>query len=522
MSHINSSSRVGGKPFPIVGDNPKSGTAKAEPTLIGRQDVAHGVWSVNDCRAVRGEPMTDIAKRVMYAPSGDSDLARAIRAHEMMHSKVSPTPEQMEAFIGRNIASETAMRVVEELRVNFLCDTVGIPVGTTLIDGQELSVGERLASDGDWAGCVAQAVAVTNTAGLKPFLTGVRRHNREWGESLLAITKRVLREVKKAHKTGTLGRTSEYEGVAPYGFIHTERIAEWVDRLAEFPPPPPRKKPPKGEPCGGDGNDKGEGEGDPIAGDNPTHSNKGVGDGEGDKSGNPHRGITPSNPSHGAPRWARLRVERVPMPKVLHGAIGKKRIATNMGRRPRRLHRLMTDPAKRVFDRTTRGSGGMVIIDASGSMSFTEEQIAKIISHAPGCTVAIYSDRNREDDSPNLWVVADKGKMVETLSGIPYGHGNGVDYPAIVWGVENRKHKNAPLVWVTDGGVCGYNDGYSDILAMQCIQYARKNGYIIVPHIEEAISQLSRLQRGEQARSVYPPMFQQAWRDRMGTQYPLT
>jgi len=521
MSHITPSSRVSGKPFPMVKDNRSSGTAKAEPTLIGRQDVAHGVWSVNDCRAVRGEPRTNIGERVMYAPSDDSELARAIRAHEMMHSKVSPTPEQMEVFVERGIASETAMRVVEELRVNFLCDSVGIPVGTTLIDGQELSVGERLASDGDWAGCVATAIAVTNTAGLKPFLTGVRRHNREWGESLLTISKRVLREVKKAHKSGTLGRTMEYDGIAPYGFTHTERIGEWVDRLAQFPPPP---KPPKGkEPCKGEGKGEGNGEGEgSMVEDNRAHSNKGVGDGEGDKSGNPHRGITPSEVTNGAPRWARLRVERVPMPKVLHGAIGKKRIATNMGRRPRRLHRLMTDPAKRVFDRTTRGSGGMVIIDASGSMSFTEEQIAQIISHAPGCTVAIYSDRNKEDDSPNLWVVADKGKMVETLSGIPYGHGNGVDYPAIVWGVENRKHKNAPLVWVTDGGVCGYNDGFSDILAMQCIQYARKNGYVIVPHIEEAITQLSRLQRGEQARSVYPYMFQQTWRDRMGTQHPLT
>jgi hypothetical protein len=454
----------------------------------------------------------------MYAPSDDSELSRAIRAHEMMHSKVSPTPDQLKMFIEREVASETAMRVVEELRVNFLCDTVGIPVGTNIIDGQELAVGERLASHGDWAGCVAMAVAMTNTAGLKPFLTGVRRHKREWGDSLLTISKRVLREMKKAHKTGTLGRTMEYEGLAPYGFIHTERIAEWVDRLAEFPPAPPK---PKGK---GAGKGDAQGEGDTAMGqDNRSHGNTGVGgDEDGDKSGNPHKGITPSDSTHGAPRWADLRVERVPMPKVLHGAIGRKRIATNMGRRPRRLHRLMTDPAKRVFDRTTRGSGGMVIIDASGSMSFTEEQIAQIISHAPGCTVAIYSDRNRQDESPNFWVVADKGKMVETLSGIPYGHGNGVDYPAIVWGVENRKHKGAPLVWVTDGGVCGYNDGYSDLLAMQCLQYARKNGYIIVPHIEEAITQLSRLQRGEQARSVYPSMFQQAWKDRMGTQHPLT
>lgn len=507
MSNVRPKHTGGGKPFPSP--NMETGTAKAEPTLIGRQDIEHGVWSVEDCRAVRGEPSTDLSNRVMFAPSTDDELARAIRAHELMHSKVSPTNEQFDAFIARGIASETAMRVVEELRVNYLCETAGLPVKQHLQDGAELALGERLASTGDWAGAVAMTIATTNTNGLKPFLNGIRRHNRAWGESLLTISKRAMREIKKSHKQGTLARTQEYEGVEPYGFLHTERIAEWVDRLASFPPPP---RPPKGKSGSGAEGDAG------LLGDNvggeKSHSNKGEnGEKEGDKSGNPHTGITPSEHG-GASRWADLRVERVPMPKVLHGAIGKKRIATNMGRRPRRLHRLMTDPAKRVFDRTTRGSGGMVIIDASGSMSFTESQIAEIIAHAPGCTVAIYSDRNKQDGA-NFWVVADKGRMVETLSGIPYGHGNGVDYPAIVWGVENRKHKNAPLVWVTDGGVCGYNDGYSDLLAIQCLTYAMKNRYIIVPHIEEAISQLSKLANGGDARSVYPPMFRQVWHDRM-------
>lgn len=511
MSTVRPKSVGGGKPFPT--QNIESGTAKAEPSLIGRQDIGHGVWSVEDCRATRGEPSTDISNRVMFAPSLDDELSRAIRAHELMHSKVSPTTEQFDAFIARGIASETAMRVVEELRVNYLCESVGLPTKEHLVDGGELALGERLASTGDWAGAVAMTIATTNTAGLKQLLTGVRRHNRAWGESLLAISKRAMREIKKAHKTGTLGRTQEYDGLAPYGFTHTERLGEWVDRLASFPPPPP---PPKGK-SGSVGKD-GDGNAiDSVEGSAGGHSNKGVtgedGD-EGDKRGNPHTGITPSGHG-GAARWADLRVERCTMPKVLHGAIGKKRIATNMGRRPRRLHRLMTDPAKRVFDRTTRGSGGMVIIDASGSMSFTEAQIAKIIEHAPGCTVAIYSDKNR-DEGANFWVVADKGKMVESLSGIPYGYGNGVDYPAIVWGVENRKHKTAPLVWVTDGGVCGYNDGYSDLLAMQCLNYATKHRYIIVPHIDEAITQLGKLATGGEARSVYPPMLKQAWRDHMG------
>lgn len=503
MTSINSTKSSGGKPFPHSSDSVSVGTAKAEPTLIGRKDIADEVWQVEDCRAISGEPRTDIGNRVMYAPFADDDFSRAVRAHEMMHSKISPTPEQFAEFISRGIASEQAMRVVEELRVNFLCDSVGIPVKKTLINGSELTTGERLSSTGDWAGAVAMTIAATNTNGLKPFLNGIRRHNRHWGDSLLAISKRALKEIKKSAKNGQLASTEDFGGVAPHGFTHTERLAEWVDRLASFPPPPPSSgKTSSGNSTLEDNAEKKTG-----------HGNKGEYE-EAKKDGNPHQGVTPS-PAGGTPKWAELRVERVPLPKMLKGTIGKKRVATNMGRRPRRMHRLLTDPAMRVFDKKIKGSGGMVIIDASGSMSFTEEQIEKIISYAPGCTVAIYSDKNRNTGS-NFWVVADKGKMVESLSGIDYGYGNGVDYPAIVWGVENQKHKNAPLVWITDGGVCGAMDGWSDLLSMQCLTYATKNNYIIVPHIEEALTQLSKLANGGQAKTVYPNLFKEVWREHMG------
>jgi hypothetical protein len=506
MTTLNSTKSSGGKPFPHSSDSVSVGTAKAEPTIIGRKDIAHEVWQVEDCRAISGEPRTDIGNRVMYAPFADDDYSRAVRAHELMHSKISPTPEQFSNFISRGIASEQAMRVVEELRVNFLCESVGIPVKESLINGSELATGERLSKTGDWAGAVAMTIAATNTNGLKPFLNGVRRHNRHWGDSLLAISKKALKEMKKSSKYTSLGDTREHGGLEPVGFAQTERIAEWVDRIASFPPPPPPPPAPKGVSSSGS-----------LPKDD-VEKKSGIGN-KGDyteakKDGNPLGNISPVS-AGGVPSWAELRVERVPLPKMLKGTIGKKRIATNMGRRPRRMHRLLTDPAMRVFDKKIKGSGGMVIIDGSGSMSFTEEQIEKIISYAPGCTVAIYSDRNNDKGS-NLWVVADKGKMVESLSGIDYGYGNGVDYPAIVWGVENQKHKTSPLVWITDGGVCGKNDGFHELLSMQCLTYANKHNYIIVPHIEEALIQLSKLANGGKAQTVYPYQFKQTWKAHMG------
>lgn len=509
MSQPNKSTLLG-KAFPtplaIVGKE------KALPSLIGRTDQPNGKWIVRNCRAVRGEPCTNIDEKIMVAPSQSDDVARLIRAHELMHSKVSPDTPQFEKWIQREIASPTAMTAVEELRVNYLCEKAGFDM-SLLADGSEMASGERLASTNDWAGCVATAFATAGTGANKAFLNGVRRHNRAWGDSLLDISKRALKEMKKADRYGNLAESpdslrDESADFTESGFTHTERIAEWVDRLASFPAPEKRK----GDKSGDESTD----ESSEGKKESKTHSNKGEGDDNGDKSGNRLKGISPCD-SVGTPEWSQLRVVKCALPKYHKGSLGKRRIATNMGRRPRRIARLLTDPQRRIFDRTSRGTGGMVIIDASGSMSFTESEISQILEHAQGATVAIYSDRNREG-MPNMWVVAEKGKMVEKLP--EYGWGNGVDYPAIVWGVKNKTHKKAPLVWVTDGGVCGARDGFNAMLSLQCLTYARKNGYIIVPHVTEAIAQLKALATGGQAHSVIPQMFARTWQEHYGFSIP--
>ena len=55
------------------------------------------------------------------------------------------------------------------------------------------------------------AVATAGTASNKPFLNGVRRHNRLWGAALLDISKRALKEMDKANATRRLGSTEVHE-----------------------------------------------------------------------------------------------------------------------------------------------------------------------------------------------------------------------------------------------------------------------------------------------------------------------
>ena len=478
-----------------------------EPELLTRLDRETGRWKIGECRSERGEPQTDIMNRRMKVPTHDDSLARCIRAHELMHAKVSPA-DDWDKWIGRKIASEQAMVAVEELRVNTLCMKAGFELKDNLTSFGDTEIGERVVAIKDWHGAVHFAVATAGTIANKQFLTGVRRHNRDWGAILLDISKRAFRTMNKVdsiHLSNTA--KDERSGLKPSGFTHTERIAQWVDMLADKTPEQLRKE------AEDKAKAKAKADGTEVIGGDKKHCNLGE-EKNSDMSGNPFKGITPVEVEYHAPYWGKLNIERLPMPNHSKGNLGKRRVASNVGMRPRRMHRYITDPQMRIFDRTIRGSGGVVILDASGSMSFTHEQLMRIIENAPGATVAMYTDLG-DPNSTNCWIVADKGRLVNQLPDV--GSGNGVDFPAIEWGYKQKQRPNTPMIWVTDGGVCGPNQNFSNILAMQCLTYCRQKNIVIVPHAEEAIKQLNNIKRGEKPQNVYPQQFKHVYEKVTGT-----
>ena len=116
-------------------------------------------------------------------------------------------------------------------------------------------------------------------------------------------------------------------------------------------------------------------------------------------------------------------------------------------------------------------------------------------------------------------MLADKGRIVKDLP--TQGSGNGVDFPALEWAVKNRQRSNSPIIWVTDGGVCGTNSGFHNSLAMQCINFCKKHNIVVVPFVEEAISELRKMKNGGKPESQYPSMLRIAWRESIGTELPL-
>lgn len=466
----------------------------AEPELISRRDEQNGRWEVNNCPPERGIPATDIVGRNMQVPFGNDEVARCIRAHEVMHSKVSPGTYWPE-WVKRGWATERSMRVVEEARVNNLCRRAGIPVDKVMSDGTERGGAERLAKLGHWDDAVFSLVAMIETAALNDFLKGIKKHQPQWVKPLKGIAGKIVRELnrvpmKQLAETDCIG----YE-LFPAGFRHTERIATWLDSIANLTNEDDQQR-----------------AGSESEGGTPAP----ISEEELAKSGRPSYGDYDNSAEFPAgPAWGKLNPVEAELTENLPGSLARKRKAAQTGRSPRRIHRMLTDPERRIFDVKSRGKGGIVLIDASGSMHFNEDDIRSIMKLAPGALVAIYAeDEDGSSGHPNLHVIARNGK---TVAEIPrWQVGNNVDLPALQWAVSQRKSNATPIVWVTDGEVTATDGCSYATLAIQCIDICKRERIIVAGDINQAISVMGDMKTGRKPRWTWPEALQRMHRQQTG------
>lgn len=129
------------------------------------------------------------------------------------------------------------------------------------------------------------------------------------------------------------------------------------------------------------------------------------------------------------------------------------------------LHRIYTD--QKIFRDTRYSAVGSVLIDASGSMGLSADEIYQLVLACPAVTIATYSgDGNRGI----IRIVVEGGKLAKNLGdyGPPGGGGNIIDGPALDWLATQR----SPRVWVSDGIVTGCDDicalNLFDYVALMC------------------------------------------------------
>jgi hypothetical protein len=144
----------------------------------------------------------------------------------------------------------------------------------------------------------------------------------------------------------------------------------------------------------------------------------------------------------------RIETPKLRQPHKGKSRTGRKQVSADTGSVPRRLNRYAVDGA--VFSRTIKRGFGTILVDCSGSMNFSMEDVDEIVNALPNSIIAVYSGRS---STGTLVVVAKEGKRIEE---IPEFHGgNVVDWQSLNW----LKKQRGPRYWICDGIVTGQSDG---------------------------------------------------------------
>lgn len=142
-----------------------------------------------------------------------------------------------------------------------------------------------------------------------------------------------------------------------------------------------------------------------------------------------------------------------------------------------------TDKLFRVR-KTVEQIGGTVLVDASGSMSFSGDDLREIFEHAPAASIAYYNSGGDDRSSTGtLYIIARDGKRYTGAKFPKRGAGNGVDYWALQWALDQEP----PVIFVTDGRFCGGPAGQARATT-EVVERAKTYGVLsIAGDVEEAL-----------------------------------
>lgn len=402
------------------------------PELVtGREDdFIDSPWTVRPGSTRRGEASCNLTERILEVPLGRDATSRVVRAHELMHARVSP--HLFEHYGVLDEMAPRALECAEELRVNTLIGRLHFDVAL-LRDGSEKNGARRIAEGGDWSEAVCFLMAVLGTGGEKEFLAGIRQTEPAWMPGLRAVRKRAL-ALMAGFTSAALGATRLNEERLPSGYANaTVLLARILSQSMDARPPSTPEE---------------------------LRAFR--------------RSLEPGGRRPPTGKFAPLKFDdTVTMSPRPRGSGVRRARASTSGPSMRYPSRLLTDDRKRAFAQRSSLHGGIVIIDQSGSMDIGEETLSALLRRAPNALVVGYSHRPGDSGlTPNVWILADRGSVATT---IPSGNiGNGVDGAVLTWALRRRRGTE-PIVWVTDGQVTDSHDHPDARLTLQCADMVRRH-----------------------------------------------
>jgi hypothetical protein len=349
----------------------------------------------------------DLNARKMYVPLAMHRQAAAIRAHELAH--VSFTPKRISAKKTKGV-SELSLQCVEDYRVNTLArragvDTFDVGCPQAILDGA-LANAKLYGRDKAF---VALALASFTDSERERCIAEASDPDR---------AQRVYNEVTRILRSGRLNWT----------FDATCRGAKALD--AAYPDSEGETEKPE------------------------------------KKNGKPEKyGREVFSAKDLDPKWGNMTIEK---PYLSAPKRSRAVRVSDSGTVFRAPHRLMTD--QRVFRACLRAPmRGTVLIDASGSMHLSADDVARIAKTIPAGTVAAYCGQS---DRGILRILAHRGKLCSDAAMDLQLGGNVVDGPALQW----LGQQSMPRLWVCDGQVTGKGDDMHPALTTEARALAARYG----------------------------------------------
>jgi hypothetical protein len=184
------------------------------------------------------------------------------------------------------------------------------------------------------------------------------------------------------------------------------------------------------------------------------------------------------------------------------GKIGAKKSPSDSGRTLKYPSRALTDPARRVFQKKQRAKSAVVVLDMSGSMDYTTEELDEMIEACRGAVVVGYSAD--DDTTPNTYLLAKDGHRVSELPEVCGNNGN--DKTALVYAINKyRKASSTPVLWVSDGGISGAAGWSKGELARDMVATLQHYRVHQCQTATEAIALIQKMEHGHRPSTYIHP-----------------
>lgn len=385
-------------------------------------------WEIRQSHQPRIAGITSKGQH-MIVPMGDNEVERLIRVHEMTHISITPLDE-VDEILTDHIVDEQVLNLCEDARVHSQMGRLGFD--THGMDGvltpKEL---EEMATKSHQAILASLAVAMHHTGEFHRLERAVIDSGDEERQAVFEYGKEL----------------SEYWIHSQLELPSFDTVVEMAKEIQKYlgdpnePPPPRPPVPPQMLPSLAAKPDP---ETELPALEMPPSTKRPV-------------------PNAGKGPWQSCMFEEPPRPLKFPAKMRgrNKRKPAQRGRRLHRLGRLYTDGY--VFaDRPRTKGGGAILIDTSGSMSLTPDDVLMLCVAYPGGIIASYSSSGHQG---YLRIIAKNGKRVTDDMLATPGPGNGVDGPALDW----LATQPGPRYWISDAGVEGGAVGLR-----YCLEVCRK------------------------------------------------